>query len=106
MLERAEKDVWQGLHEFLLVETNRQLKDSGASILFENKVGFNLNGASGRSIRINQVLSHQEIIAKFFELKLANKPLTLKGGRFYSLKEIEKIAKPVLITRYLENRKM
>jgi A/G-specific adenine glycosylase len=106
MRERIEKDVWQGLHEFYLIETSRQSKDSDAHKLFENKVGLNLNGVSNKSIRIKQILSHQEIIAKFFEIKLVKKPLSLKEGKFYTLKEIGEIAKPVLITRYLESRKM
>jgi A/G-specific adenine glycosylase len=104
MQQRTASDVWQGLHEFYLVETNRPLSDKKVHTVFPAKV---LNGAkipSGKKIR--QILSHQEIEGKFFEIAFADvSPMILQGtkGKFYSLKAIEKLAKPVLINKFLES---
>jgi A/G-specific adenine glycosylase len=104
MQQRTGNDVWQGLHEFYLVETNRAVSDKKVVTLFPTKM---LNGAkipSGKKIR--QILSHQKIEGKFFEIAFADvAPAILKGtkGNFYSLKEIESLAKPVLVNKFLES---
>jgi len=104
---RKEKDIWEGLHEFYLIESNRQLGDSTAFHLFRSETGINPKVPLPKSYRIKQVLSHQEIIGKFFEVSISNiKPFSkrIRNGEFYSNKEIETLAKPVLITNYLKHR--
>jgi A/G-specific adenine glycosylase len=102
MKTRSEKDIWEGLHEFYLMESNRQLSDVNAVQLFSRKIGVgNLNET--KSVRIGQILSHQEITGKFFNVELRNGALSkLKGGKFCSLQEIDRLAKPVLISQYLK----
>jgi A/G-specific adenine glycosylase len=99
MQPRTTKDIWQGLHEFYLVETLRAVSDKKALTLLPQQANF----VSAKKIR--QILSHQEIEGKFFEIQL-NKtiPPFLKTakGKFYSKKEVEQLAKPVLVNKYLE----
>lgn len=105
MQQRMDNDVWKGLHEFYLVETNRAVSEKKVPTLFPTKM---LNGAkipAGK--KIGQILSHQQIEGKFFEIAFADvSPAILKGtkGKFYSRKEIEKLAKPVLINHFLQSK--
>jgi A/G-specific adenine glycosylase len=103
MQQRMGNDVWKGLHEFYLVETNRAVSEKKVVTLFPTKVLNGVNVSAAKKIR--QILSHQEIEGKFFEIPFADvSPAILKGtkGKFYSLKEIEKLAKPVLINHFLQ----
>ena len=101
--ERKEKDIWKGLSEFYLLETKRQLQDAEIIIRFKEKVKFDIKDITTKSIRSKQILTHQEIIAKFFEMKTRNGTLNLENGRFYSAAAVEGIAKSALITKYLES---
>ena len=103
MKERLEKDIWKGLHEFFLMESNKPLKDVAVIDWINEELNLN-DTIVEKSFQQNQILSHQEIIAKFYEIKIDASAFTLNGGRFYSKKELDKIAKPVLITRYLESK--
>jgi A/G-specific adenine glycosylase len=102
MRERKEKDIWKGLHEFYLLESNRQLKDEEAIRLLKKELSIT-HHISDRSVRLKQILSHQEIIARFFELKVMDEAVSINGGKFYSQRDMNRIAKPVLITKYLES---
>ena len=105
--ERREKDIWQGLYDFALVETAeaelppaeilRHLQAFGAEV--------DTSRAAEASATMRHVLSHQKLEAKFHEVPL-RQPLpesTLRdlGLRAYSAGEIEALPKPVLIVNYL-----
>jgi A/G-specific adenine glycosylase len=105
---RREKDIWQGLNEFFLIESARPLRTSNAFKKFQESSGLKpvFSGERPRVRSIRQILSHQEIFGRFIEMDTTGlSPGSLNNGKFYSLKEIDKIAKPVLITRYLELEK-
>jgi A/G-specific adenine glycosylase len=97
MRQRNGSDIWQGLHEFYLAETNRAVSDKKVAALLPMKV--EISGVK----KLRQILSHQEIEGKFFEVELNGMPKALfkQEGKFYSRKEIEKLAKPVLVNKYL-----
>lgn len=98
MQQRNGKDIWNGLHEFYLVESSRALSDKKATELSPVKVEIL------STKKLKQILSHQEIEGKFFEVELNLVPAALskQKGKFYSRKEIEKLAKPVLVNEYLQ----
>ena len=103
MTTRAEKDIWEGLNEFYVIESKRQLSDSNTIQLIVDEKGFKRAIVIKKDVAINQILSHQEIRAKFFEVRLSTQSdWSSKKGKFYSLKEIERLAKPVIITEYLK----
>jgi A/G-specific adenine glycosylase len=103
MKARSGKDIWEGLNEFFLMESKRQVSDSNSFQLFVKETGIQPEGTMTKSTRIRQVLSHQEIVAKFFDVRVTKTdwPI-LKNGKFRTANEIEKLAKPVLISRYLQ----
>jgi A/G-specific adenine glycosylase len=99
MQVRTGIDIWQGLNEFYLIETKRAVSDKKALALLPIKL------APASTKKVRQVLSHQEIEGTFIEIQL-NKaiPTFLKRakGKFYSKKEVEQLAKPVLVNKYLQ----
>jgi len=106
MQPRQEKDIWQSLYEFYLIESNSPAGDARAIQLFRKKTGLHDACLLGNSLQIRQVLSHQEIFGKFYEMKTTGKKLSGRGlinGKFCSEEEIEKLAKPGLITQYLKS---
>lgn len=97
MRQRSSKDIWQGLFEFLLIEAESQLTAS--------QIKKQSNIASlrlGKPIAITQTLSHQHIKGNFFLAEVTNGATPPTGGKFYSAEAIKKLAKPVLINRFLE----
>lgn len=97
MRQRNGNDIWQGLHEFYLAEGKRSMSAQKVATLLPVKAEISTVK------KFRQILSHQEIEGKFFEVELDRIPTMLlkQGGKFYSLKEIEKLAKPVLVNKYL-----
>ena len=98
MQQRNENDIWQGLYEFYLVETNRAINKKKRLDLMPVKA--EIQGIK----KLKQILSHQQIEATFFEISLSRIPVEFpkKNGKFYSQKEIEKLAKPVIVNMYLQ----
>ncbi len=110
MQKREGKDIWHGLYDFYLVETLRQRKPQ--QLWEEDKVLKSLSGKiqfDEISTLYKHVLSHQKLLARFIPVKMkpskARKaPFRLKKLNFYSAKEINKLPKPVLVSRYLQER--
>jgi len=107
MQKREGKDIWHGLYDFYLVETLRLRKPE--RLLEEDRVLKSLGGKiqyDKVSILYKHILSHQKLLARFIPIKVhasKNKKALFKSKRikFYSAKEINKLPKPTLISRYL-----
>jgi A/G-specific adenine glycosylase len=98
MRVRKEKDIWEGLHEFYLIESKQPMSDAKAAQLFCSETGLPTSTVSIKSIRIKQILSHQEIRGKFLEVNGDGaSDFNSPNGKFCSAKEIESRAKPVII---------
>jgi A/G-specific adenine glycosylase len=105
MKKRNEKDIWQGLYDFHLVEKKRSYnpqklleEDSELKKLTNRKRIVEVSGA------YKHVLSHQLIYSRFIQVKLNKKPLLNGSGlKFYSLKKVGELPKPVLISRFLSD---
>ena len=100
--KRVKKDIWQNLHEFILIE-NESLVPSDKFIqspLFTQTIGkdYTVTHVSGE---YHQKLTHQTIHGIFIHLKLKNKlveiEFTLAGKD-----EIEHLAFPRMIAVYLK----
>ncbi len=108
MKKRNEKDIWHGLYDFYLVERNRPVDPE--KIFVEEK---QLRKLAGRkkiteiSGVYKHVLSHQVIYSRFSQLRLSGSP-ALNGSelKFYSLKKMAELPKPVLISRFLSDHQL
>lgn len=104
--ERENKDIWQGLYDFPLIED--ELNHSVNSLIDhdsfkELKIIDELELVE-ESRQYKHILSHQLIYAKFFQIEL-NESILLddKSFKFYNKKQVLDLPKPVLISSYLND---
>ena len=106
MQKREGNDIWHSLYDFYLVEALRPRKPERLweEDQFLRSLGkIRLNGIS---TLYEHVLSHQKLLARFIAVKIKpskvkNALFKLKKLKFYSAKEINKLPKPALVSRYL-----
>jgi A/G-specific adenine glycosylase len=107
MRQRMEKDIWQGLYEFLLIEhshlvvgdipnnpTLKKISNSNIEIYPNDKI-------------IRHVLTHQLLYVNFAVISIENNSdliseLTTDEFKWYSLNEVEELPKPVLLANFLD----
>lgn len=109
MRQRGEKDIWQGLHDFYLMESDKPHKIE--KLLQQNLALKHIKKILPDNVSsvYKHVLSHQTLFATFVELPWdENFPVSQLSGvseyKFFSLKKISELPKPVLITRFLKDR--
>jgi A/G-specific adenine glycosylase len=97
--ERKEKDIWQGLYDFPVLETEQEL--TSYPLLEKEFTTLELS-LKDQSIAYKHILSHQKIYATFW-LVSSNKPanIDVKFNRI-SLNKINKYPVPKLIENYLK----
>lgn len=108
MKKREGKDIWNGLYDFYLVEKKRS--SDVEKIIVENELlrkalkGKRVTETSGI---YKHVLSHQIIFSRFIQLKVTKSPAVNGSGlKFYSLKKVGDLPKPVLISRFLSDNQL
>ena len=103
--ERTDRDVWQHLYDFYLVET-----DEPQTTLRELFIPESVNGLVEQGqlkeepAEVMQLLSHQRIRARFHVIDLPDKAIGQlpPGLHWYTAAEAGQLPKPVLITNYLD----
>ncbi len=98
---RTHKDIWKGLHEFLLSETSSQVSTKDAMKKLSEEIGLSDKKTIEVSKLYKQKLTHQEITARFIRVQLDAIPSELSSF-FVQKKQLKKIAFPKIITEYLE----
>lgn len=97
--QRGEKDIWEGLFQFPLIESS----DNNA--LDESEIAKSINYSFKTINRVNKVqkhvLSHQDIFARFYHVSLND--FNSQIFRLVSTDDLHTFAFPRLIDRYLEN---
>lgn len=102
---RKGNDIWKGLYDFYLIEKSRLVKTEHLlnDNLFLKKLKPLISDVSTSGL-FKHILSHQNIQAKFITLELAKKPVAIPENlRFYSIKKVGQLPKPVLISRFLSD---
>jgi A/G-specific adenine glycosylase len=107
MRQRAEKDIWRGLYEFLLIEQPNPATDDlmshpelekidagNAEVIMSNKI-------------IRHVLTHQLLYVNFAVISIKKNSkliddLLTKKFRWYDWREVEELPKPVLLANFLD----
>jgi A/G-specific adenine glycosylase len=103
MKKRGANDIWQGLFDFDLIETNISLSKEE---VFE-KVYEKYSNAEVVEISepIKHILSHQRLEAVFVELKSFNDNILEDNSlKYYTKQEVEQLPKPRLIENYLTSK--
>ncbi len=103
---RTAGDIWQGLYDFPLIESNKQINSSGELMAHPDFSGWNqLNPEfTGKSQVYRHLLSHREILATFWELNVAE-PNTQYDQYLTKVDNTGKYPVPQLIANYLKDKK-
>ena len=102
--KRTEKDIWQNLYEFILVEmpaavSIKKLQQSEKFKLILGETDYKLNKVS---VIYKQQLTHQTIHGQFISLSI-NALLTLLQHQLISKKQVDLLPFPKLITTWLKD---
>jgi A/G-specific adenine glycosylase len=104
MKKRTEKDIWQGLFDFCVLEETKPIKIDKLVQRFNSKYSLNIKEEDlVLSDTYKHILSHQIINARFIFLKIVSKSFMNEPFAFYSTKKIEDLPKPALISRFLSD---
>ncbi len=103
--ERGPKDIWQGLYDFPLLDSEKELSEEDVM----NKISVNGNALtlSHVSPLIKHVLTHRHIFARFYRLEVKDLDTFEQLKKAYSSRpyqrvEIHDLPKPILIQNYLK----
>ncbi|MBK9190214.1 MAG: A/G-specific adenine glycosylase [Crocinitomicaceae bacterium] len=95
--KRAEKDIWTGLYDFRMVESDESEKQIENQIRKLHPVSVN------RELHLTHILSHQKIEATFWFVSV-KKIVSKKGETSVLIKDLDKYPMPRLLIRYLESK--
>lgn len=106
MRKRMAGDIWQGLFDFYLVERTRA--SNPEHIIAEDNFLKKVKKQAGRmetSPTYRHLLSHQTIQSKFILMESDKMPsvATEDSMRYYPIRKIHDLPKPVLISRFLSD---
>jgi A/G-specific adenine glycosylase len=107
MRQRTERDIWQGLYEFLLIE---QTQPVVASLLDHPALKKISNRNAEITINdkiIRHVLTHQLLYVNFAIVSIKNSTklideLATEEFNWYDLNEVDELPKPVLLANFLD----
>lgn len=105
MKKRDKKDIWHGLYDFYLVEKNRAIKPDNVMVEDVYLKKLKTRASVQTSPVYRHVLSHQVILSRFILIDHSETslPAAEKDYKFYPIKKIMDLPKPVLISRFLED---
>lgn len=98
--KRDQKDIWQGLYEFYLIETQTKQETPEE---FDDLMKPFSDGSGSTLSKISSdvhILSHQRIEATFWLMEIEKIPLHLKES-FFNRQEIEQLPKSRLVDKFL-----
>lgn len=103
MKERGPKDIWQGLYDFSLLESDTPLSEEDTLKELATKELTVL----GFSEEVKHILTHQRIFTRFIRVRvneLGNFEALAKSKDLdaFELAEVQELPKPILIQNYLQ----
>lgn len=107
--QRGGKDIWQGLYQFPLVETEQPdlvADDLAPSADWPDALPAGELEYLRSSPPYRQQLSHQTIVARFYHFRWANMPNKLSEKYIVKNKMLSRYAFPRIITRYLGDKSL
>ncbi len=104
--ERINKDIWQNLTEFILVEQPKQIKNltKQAVKLVEEQLPTTKFMIDNISVPYLQQLSHQHIRGNFIEIELQQK-IEISGYKWVQKSQLKKLSFPKYINTFLQDKK-
>ena len=106
--KRNEKDIWQNLYEFVLMECKHPIEEKKIlqRTFIKKMIGNTEANLKSISEKYKQQLSHQTIHIQFIHISISSPLKGLKGYELMSSKEIKKAPFPQTLSQYIkENMK-
>jgi A/G-specific adenine glycosylase len=104
MKRRQEKDIWQGLYDFYLVEKTRRhrVADVISEVCQQDNLHFDRESTivSGT---YKHILTHQLIYSRFILVDRFSGNRPNGSHRFFTTRKIDELPKPALISRFLND---
>lgn len=109
MKRRSSKDIWNGLYDFYLVETESEMEVNQLQDGFVSWLLLRRTNILDISRDFKHILTHQRLYSKFYLVDLTDLEAesilkeNLKSEKYslYSLEEVIDLPKPILINKYL-----
>ncbi len=103
--QRSEKDIWQGLYEFPLIESEKEMGQAGIiqKAIQSGWLAKDKYEVISISPLIKQQLSHQLITGRFIRIKLSKKSFSGKAWQWVG--GLSKYAFPKYINEYLTKKR-
>ena len=103
--QRTDKDIWQNLYEFILIETDELIseKEFLKAKRFTSLFKVNNYKVTKISKLYRQKLTHQTITGRFYHITIKTAKAPLKMYQLTSAKELSLLPFPKFITSYLED---
>jgi A/G-specific adenine glycosylase len=100
--KRIEKDIWQNLYEFYLLEGNREINWKGEELdtWLNQQLGISKYQLKQVSTYYSQQLTHQNIKGNFIHIELGSVPRSLKDWTPVSKKDLANYPFPKFINQY------
>jgi A/G-specific adenine glycosylase len=98
--QRSKKDVWQGLHQFLLIETEHTTKRNRLEDLFQKQYGLK-DYVITHDWKEKQALSHQSICFYFLRLQIKKKT-TVQNYSWMKLSYLQELAFPKTLQQVVQ----
>ncbi len=104
--KRTEKDIWQDLYEFPLVETGNMVEILRGDELPNFSINLSELRLLKKSQPFQQLLTHQKIVAIFWEFESSKTAFILRGGNFLKIERqnLKDYAFPKTIDIYLKEK--
>lgn len=102
--KREQKDIWQNLYEFILIEATKPLTIKKLQASKEFNYVFPGNSFTIESVSqvYKQQLTHQTITGRFININVES-PLALDSYQLLPVEQIKKLPFPKFITTYLKD---
>jgi A/G-specific adenine glycosylase len=100
--KRADNEIWANMFDFYLVESENLDYHENLEKTIE---AFNLEVESVKTYPVvNHILTHQKQQIAFTEVKCKSAS-TIENGNWYTIEELDDLAKPKIIVDFIENLK-
>ncbi len=103
--QRMQKDIWQQLYEFYLLETseNKIWKEEDIKTFLHHQFSIEDFSLLYVSPQLSQQLTHQTVNAVFIKVKLKTIPQVLQQHQWLTSDQIHQLTFPKIINEYLQS---
>jgi A/G-specific adenine glycosylase len=100
--QRKDRDIWQDLYEFILMEKDEPLEEDVLKRLSEWDIVASGEKLISISTLLKHQLTHQKISCRFVHIRI-DKRISINGYEWVTQQKIKSLAFPRLISRYLDS---